>query len=623
MTKNSMKKSNRHLRRVITYLVGVLVVAIVIQILILNSFNSKNANKTSLVLLNQVVSIIGDNEDTENELIETLKEDYIIRAQTVAYILESRPELEMDIAELQLVAEMLQIDEIHLFDASGKIYSGTEPKYYGYSFDSGDQMAYFKPMLDDRSLSMCQDVTPNTAEGKRMMYAITWNEAGDRMIQVGIEPVRLLEELRSNEISEVVANMPVYEDIDIWVAEADTGEICASTRDSLLGVRLEETGITATDYEEGVVQGDVLWMDGFRNYCKSMKTGEYIVVVSYSESAVARNFFLALVIEFVYLMMAGVTIACVVTWLFRANNEKNTQMAILTSMSDIYNSMHLIYLDSDKIVEYSARDEVSKIIRNTKAGAAETLKQIMQMTVVEKDCAAAMEFTDLSTLADRMQGKKVIFKELRSKAIGWYRGSFITINTDGQGRPVKVLYVTQNIDQEKRKEEELIHQSTVDELTGLYNRHAYETDIVAHGETAGEKNFVFVALDVNGLKPVNDTLGHAAGDELLIGAAGCIRRCFAPYGRVYRTGGDEFVAIIFANETQLANIKKDFSRTVAEWSGTLVKHLSVSTGYVELREGITDSIHEMAAVADRRMYVEKDAYYESHPGERRSQGAGV
>ena len=41
-------------------------------------------------------------------------------------------------------------------------------------------MEYFKPMLKNKNLTMCQDVTPNTAEGKELMYAITWNEAGTR-----------------------------------------------------------------------------------------------------------------------------------------------------------------------------------------------------------------------------------------------------------------------------------------------------------------------------------------------------------------------------------------------------------------------------------------------------------
>ena len=69
-------------------------------------------------------------------------------------------------------------------------------------------MGYFKPMLTDKSLSMCQDVTPNTAEAKMMMYAICWNETGTRMLQVGIEPKRLMEELRTNSVREMMQEMP-------------------------------------------------------------------------------------------------------------------------------------------------------------------------------------------------------------------------------------------------------------------------------------------------------------------------------------------------------------------------------------------------------------------------------
>jgi diguanylate cyclase (GGDEF)-like protein len=120
---------------------------------------------------------------------------------------------------------------------------------------------------------------------------------------------------------------------------------------------------------------------------------------------------------------------------------------------------------------------------------------------------------------------------------------------------------------------------------------------------------VFISSDVNGLKKVNDTLGHVAGDELLIGAANCMKQCFEPYGRVYRIGGDEFASIIFANETQLESIKKDFDDITAKWSGKLVDSLSVSCGYVTRLEVNTNSVHEIANIADKRMYEVKAEHY--------------
>ena len=53
-----------------------------------------------------------------------------------------------------------------------------------------------------------------------------------------------------------------------------------------------------------------------------------------------------------------------------------------------------------------------------------------------------------------------------------------------------------------------------------------------------KNNFVVFLIDINGLKVVNDTLGHEAGDELICGAAACITSTFKDKGNTYRIGGD-------------------------------------------------------------------------------------
>jgi diguanylate cyclase (GGDEF)-like protein len=608
MKRNHTVKTRHPHFKLILCLIAITVFAMVIEVLILHTSNKRSANRISQVLLNQVVSILEDNDQTEKELIEALKEDYIIRAQTVSYILDAKPEAERDVEELQKIAGMMDIDEIHLFDENGIIYSGTEPKYYGYSFDSGEQMAYFKPMLDDRELTLCQDVTPNTAEGKSMMYAITWSESKDKMVQVGIKPVRLLEELRSNEIPDVIANMPAYEGFDILVADAVTGDICAATNDGLKDRTLEEVGVSDTDFEPYTTVRDVLWIDGYRNYCSLQKTQDYIVMVAYSTRTSIVNFLTALGVELLYLMLADVIVFYMVNKVGSATDEKNAQIKILTSMSDIYNTMHLIDLEKNILTEYSARDEITEVVKHNE-GADRIMKELMELTTEENYLDAAQEFTDLRTVAGRMQNKKIISKEFMSKAIGWYRGSFITINKDEAGYPTKLIYVTQNIDKEKKKEEELLIKSNIDQLTGLYNRRAYEDDIADCHDTVTEQDFVFVSMDLNGLKTVNDTLGHAAGDELIIGAADCMEQCFGSYGRIYRIGGDEFAAILFVNEIQLHNIKQDFEDITARWSGKLVEKLSVSCGFVAKSEEDITSVREMANMADKRMYEAKAAYY--------------
>ena len=225
-------------------------IALLLEAGILKYVNDSNTYRMSKVLLDRVITVLNKNDDSENELIKSLKDDYIVRAKAVSYIIDAKPQVEYDVEELQKIADLILVDEIHLFDKNGYIYSGTLPKYYGFSFDSGEQMEYFKPMLTDKKLTMCQDVTPNTAEGKNLMYAITWNEAGTRMIQIGIEPKRLLKELKQNEISAVVSDMPVYKGIEIFVADSQTKIVKGATDSRQIGVKLEGL-VVSSDKKSG------------------------------------------------------------------------------------------------------------------------------------------------------------------------------------------------------------------------------------------------------------------------------------------------------------------------------------------------------------------------------------
>ena len=75
------------------------------------------------------------------------------------------------------------------------------------------------------------------------MYAITWNSTGDKMIQVGIEPVRLLAEIKQNDVSTVVSNMPMYQGMNLYVADLDTHEILGATDENTIGKKLEAIGM--------------------------------------------------------------------------------------------------------------------------------------------------------------------------------------------------------------------------------------------------------------------------------------------------------------------------------------------------------------------------------------------
>lgn len=171
-------------------------------------------------------------------------------------------------------------------------------------------------------------------------------------------------------------------------------------------------------------------------------------------------------------------------------------------------------------------------------------------------------------------------------------------------------------------ENQLLFKSNNDELTGLYNRRAYEEDMLNYFENTSKKaDLVYASVDVNGLKQANDTLGHVAGDELICATAQCLKSTFGNYGRVYRVGGDEFVAMFFAKEEKLELLKQELEETINQWHGNLVDSISISAGYVTKAEFPAESVSELSKIADKRMYQAKREYYSKRGIDRRGQAA--
>lgn len=193
--------------------------------------------------------------------------------------------------------------------------------------------------------------------------------------------------------------------------------------------------------------------------------------------------------------------------------------------------------------------------------------------------------------------------------------SSFNINLTIPFSPVYVLLIFIMLQSER--ENTLLRQSNNDEMTGLLNRRAYEDDRMNYPSLPPEPDFVYASIDINGLKHVNDTLGHAAGDELICGAASCLKQTFGNYGRVYRTGGDEFISIFFADEEKLKFLLQDLENLVDHWSGQFVDSLSLSVACASKREFPTETVDELSKIADKRMYEAKERYYSNKGVDRR------
>ena len=151
--------------------------------------------------------------------------------------------------------------------------------------------------------------------------------------------------------------------------------------------------------------------------------------------------------------------------------------------------------------------------------------------------------------------------------------------------------------------------SNKDDLTGLCNRRYYETVIASLREKNDLSNVIVAEMDLNGLKTANDTIGHKAGDELILGTADVLTRVFGENGTVFRTGGDEFFVILTGSSDSVETLQAALENEITAWRGTLVERLSLAYGFVCGSEHPEMNIDELMIAADRAMYRHKDLYY--------------
>lgn len=164
---------------------------------------------------------------------------------------------------------------------------------------------------------------------------------------------------------------------------------------------------------------------------------------------------------------------------------------------------------------------------------------------------------------------------------------------------------------------EQMKQIALDPLTGISNRHAYIEELQKMSQEELPENLVVYSIDINGLKKINDTLGHNAGDELICGAADCITTIFDKYGKSYRTGGDEFIVIANIETPQIYSLVSQLNKLGASWKGKESRGISFSVGAAARKDNPDLKAEKLVILADQRMYKAKNDYYQETGFERR------
>lgn len=160
-----------------------------------------------------------------------------------------------------------------------------------------------------------------------------------------------------------------------------------------------------------------------------------------------------------------------------------------------------------------------------------------------------------------------------------------------------------------RNEDELDRLAFRDPVSGLFNRHAAQQHL-AQSATGAQPPFEVALLDLDDFKLVNDTLGHAAGDELLRRLGSRLQATFGASGAVFRLGGDEFIVICRgeADDRAVARLGRQLVECLAEAFDVAGRQLFVrgSVGIAAF-PAHGQTAEELLRAADTAMYQAKGA----------------
>ncbi|MDQ3617767.1 MAG: EAL domain-containing protein [Pseudomonadota bacterium] len=226
----------------------------------------------------------------------------------------------------------------------------------------------------------------------------------------------------------------------------------------------------------------------------------------------------------------------------------------------------------------------------------ERFKQAVEATIVSRQ---PFEFEHRIAPADGEGGARVLLS----------RGRVIE---DANGRVVRMVGSGQDITERKEAEERLQQLAHFDALTGLPNRRLFQDSLrsaMAQADAQGWLVFLLL-LDLDNFKDINDSLGHAVGDELLRQVGQRLLECLRLRDTVARLGGDEFgVILLIPSDPQLAVTVADKIQAALRAPFELDGHAVRTTVSIGITVYPTDSAdqHSLVRYADLAMYDAKQA----------------
>lgn len=591
---------------------------------------TRNSTKA---IFTQIEKLLDENTKELERVRDEYSEECLKNAETIAYIVENNPDILNDLEQLRHIAYIANVDEVHFFDKEGRIFNGTHPQYYNMTVDDGEQIGFFKQMLYDKDLKLVQPITPNTADGSMIQYSAVWSHNGDFFVQVGMKQANVLKVTEKNELSYIFSLLKVNSSVDLYAADPDSGEIIGSTDNELEGKTLSDIGISL-DTAENHPEGFYTTVNGKLSFCMFEKRGENLI----GRTVLVENMYSGIIADTVMLSLGiiftTVIMVIAITRFIKKDvitgidniNEKLSQISggNLDERVSVTNCVEFNELSNhinDMIASILAStDKMSYVIdrANLQIGVYEYNEKMKSVRFTKK-VQKILSLTDSEV--ERLSGDCNLFKEYleacffdnvseEENIFRLYGETEKYVKYEEFSSNNSILGIIMDITEDYNRRKQLEIDRDIDSLTGLLNRRGLDSRLESmfrHPQNLGYG--ALVMIDADGLKTVNDSYGHNAGDIYLKEIAHALsslgsKKCFCA-----RQGGDEFVILLhnLESEEQVNTYIERLTDLQSKWSAEITEGKNIPIKFslgVTLLDGTSD-YKSLLMKADDKMYSNK------------------
>ena len=600
-------------------------------VIIVTFFNcitaKKEANYTAQTTFYHIEQILNENQKDLNKQKKEYRQTCIDNAQAVAYSLQENPDALYNIDELKKIAQYVEVDEIHIFNKQGVIISGTHPEYYGYSFDSGKQLSFFKPLLSNQNLQLTQKIMENTASHIKMQYSALWSENKEFIVQVGMNHENASKSTKKNQLSYLFKLFRVNNEAQYYAINSKNHKIVGTTHHHI-GDVASSIGLKDTQIKE-VKNGFFTEIDGQLSYCVSKKIkNNYIyciIPVRVLFKEVPKN------------CLEMIVCLIIISILFRLLIIKYIRVYVIDSINQINHQLSKIskgQLDDEVSINNSLEfQKLSHYINEMKQSLLVNNKKMDYILTQTNQLIGFYEYNQKLNTLYLSDGFKEIFS-LNSQQCTQFKediNNFIDflnkINTHQVEKDIyylpqmkRYIQINDRKDQDitlgvmidittsyiKRKKIEI--ERDVDELTQIYNRNGLKIKINKLLEDKNIAQYALIFIDLDDLKQVNDVYGHYCGDLYLKQMTNVLKTISGEKCLVGRLGGDEFIAF-FHHYDSMEKLNNDINQLneIRDQTVLLADDHSVNLAFsygVCYGTESTD-LQRMIEIADYKMYENK------------------